>query len=73
MDIVKEIEKILEQNKCACFYLDKDNLLLKHNLTKEESRQNLCNHRVFTQITGLLVMNHVHFAITDNNDIKIFL
>lgn len=73
MDITKQINDILEKNGCNCFYFDTSNLLLRHNLTKEESRHNVCNHKVFVEITGLLVMNDIKFEVTDNNDIQIFL
>ena len=73
MDIKKEINNILTKHKCACFYFDSQNLIIKHNMTIEEARHNVCNHSVFVEITGLLLKNNIDYEVTDNNDIKIFL
>lgn len=71
MNIINEIKNILKTNRCSCFYFDEMTLTLKHNLSLEEGRENVCNHVVFTSITGLLLKHNINFEITSNNDIII--
>lgn len=69
--ILTEINDIIIANNCGCFELNTKELTIKHKLSMNEARSNVCNHKVFTLITGYLIKNKINYKLTDGYHIII--